>query len=143
MSFRNRLGSVMRSVLPRPVATRALLREKRLVAALFDARWTGEAPRLIADEGELEKMTSALRDARRVGDFAQFYLEKAENPLTLEFEGRTLRTIRIGRPAERIGSSSLLVEMDGGFFVAPGRELGFLFAPMPEAGAVPLASSPS
>jgi hypothetical protein len=135
MSFRNRLESVMRSVLPRPVATRGLLRERRLVAALFNPLWSGDAPRLIADEGELEKMTSALRDAKRIGDFAHFYLEKAENPLTLEFEGRTLRTIRVGRPAERLGSSSILVEMDGGVFVATARELGFLFAPQPEASA--------
>jgi hypothetical protein len=140
MSFRNRFGSVMRSVLPRPVPTRGLIREKRLVAALFDPRWSGEPPRLIADEGELEKMASALRDAKRIGDFVQLYLEKAENLLTLEFEGRTLRTIRVGRPAERLGSSSFLVEMDGGVFVASGRELGFLFAPQPEASAVAVAS---
>jgi hypothetical protein len=133
MSFRDRIGTVVRSVLPRPAATRALLREKRLVAALFDPRWAGAAQRLVADEAELEKMASALRDARRIGDFAHLFLEKAENPLTLEFEGRTLRSIRVGRPAERLGSSSILVEMDGGVFVAPGRDLGFLFAPMPEA----------
>ena len=87
--------------------------------------------------------SSAPATRERIGDFAHLFLEQAEHPLTLEFEGRTLRSIHVGRPAERLGSSSILVEMDGGFFVAPGRELGFLFAPMPEAGAVPLASSPS
>ena len=137
MKIRHRFTHLMRSVLPRHPSTRELLREKRLVAALFDPRWTDEGPRTIADEAELEHLAASLREATRIGDFATLFLEKATNPMTLEFQGMLIRTIRVGRPAERLGSAAILVEMDGGVFVAPGRELGFLFAPQPEAEAVP------
>lgn len=136
MSFRDRLASVMRSVIPHPPSARALLRERRLVAAVLRPGWTDDGPRAIVGEAELEPVASSLREASRIGDFATLFLETAVNPLTLEFEGGAIRTIRIGRPAERLGSMAILVAMDGGVFVAPGRRLGFLFAPRTEA--VPL-----
>ena len=137
MSFRG-LTHLMRSMIPRHTTTRELLREKRLVAALFDPRWTDEGPRPDRRGGgpREDGLAGSLRGRRQIGDFATLFLEQADERMTLECEGRTIRTIRVGRPAERLGSSSFLVEMDGGAFVATGRELGFLFAPQPaEAGA--------
>lgn len=137
MRFRHRFTHLMRSMLPRQPSTRELLRQRRLVAALFEPLGAGEGPRTIADEAELDQLAAALREATRIGKFATLYLEEAANPMTLEFLGKAIRTIRVGRPAERLESSAILVEMDGSVFVAPGRDLGFLFAPLPEPEAVP------
>ena len=97
---------------------------------------------LVADDGELEKMASSLRDARRIGDFAHLFLEKAENPLTLEFEGRTLRSIHVGHSrsgSDRRRSSS---RWTGAFRrTGPGTRIP-LFAPMPEAGRRPASVEP-
>jgi hypothetical protein len=134
MSFRNRIASLMHSVLARPPATRGLLRDGRLVSAVLRQRGAGEGPRRIVDEDEVGSLASALRDAARIGEFARLYLAMPTDPMTLGFEGGVVRSIRIGWPAERLGSPAFLAEIDGAVYIVAGRRLGFLFGSPTDSG---------
>jgi hypothetical protein len=113
----------MRSVIPKQTSTRDLLRERRLVAATLRS-----GPRRFEEEAEVGTLAEALRDASRIGQFATLYLESPTLPMTLQFEGGAARSIRVGRPADRLKLTAFLVEIDGAVYVATGRQLGFLFA---------------
>jgi hypothetical protein len=132
MGFRNRIASAMRSVIPRAPSTRDLLRERRFVAAVLRGR-AGDGPVQMADEAEVGPVGEALRDAARIGQFATLDLEPPAMPMTLQFEGGAARSIRVGRPADRLRSTAFLAEIDGAVYVATGRQLGFLFGPADQA----------
>jgi hypothetical protein len=137
MGVVNRIATAMRSVIPRQASTRELLRERRLAAAVLRPR-SGEVLRRIDEEAEVGPLAEALRDAARIGRVATLYLEPPSQPMTLQFEGGATRSIRVGRPADRFKSTAFLAEIDGAVYVATGRQLGFLFAPLHEA--VPVSS---
>ncbi len=136
MRFRTRIATAMRSVIPKHASTRELLRERRLVAATVRS-----GPRRFEEEAEVGPLAEALRDASRIGQFATLYLEPATLPMTLEFEGSTTRSIRVGRPADRLKSTAFLAEIDGSVYVATGRQIGFLFSGPDQAAEASPASS--
>ncbi len=150
MDLRKRVASALRSVVPRTLSTRELLRERRLVSASI-RQGSAEGSRPIDDRARLAPLAEALRDAARIGRFATLYLAPPSLPLTLRFEGGAARSIRVGRPADRLRSTAFLAEIDGSAYIATGRQLGFLFA-VPDqaadaspgtASAGPSASAPA